>query len=119
MDSLKREACSSKHNDADLLDQGELFAAASDVIVSNLVQEVLLVLALDGLTLTVDLRVGSNNAVWSRLKLNNLKRRKSRVRISITSKRQAIFIRANTWKSGLFILFFLGLKKSNLKHRKP
>jgi hypothetical protein len=56
-----------------LADNGHLLAAATNVVVANGIEGGLLVLALDGLTLAVDHRLGRNNAVVLRVCLNNLR----------------------------------------------
>lgn len=56
----------------ELADLGELLAAAADVVVPDVGQVVLLVLALDGLALGVDDRVLRDDAVLGRVRLDHL-----------------------------------------------
>jgi hypothetical protein len=56
----------------ELANLGELLAAATDVVVADLGQVVLLVLALDRLALSVDNRVLRDDAVLGRVRLDDL-----------------------------------------------
>merc|ERR1719352_223940 len=55
-----------------LLEGGQLLPATSDVVVTDGVQRVLLILSLHRLSLAVDHRVRGDNAVWRRVRLNYL-----------------------------------------------
>merc|ERR1712212_1215018 len=55
-----------------LLEGGELLSATSNVVVANGVQGILLVLALDWLSLAMDHSVRGDNAVWRGISLNHL-----------------------------------------------
>lgn len=55
-----------------LTDDGHLLAATTNVVVADGIEGGLLLLALDGLTLAVDHSLGSNDAVWGGISVDNL-----------------------------------------------
>lgn len=57
---------------SDLFDLCQLFAAASHIVIANLVQRLLLILTLDGISLTVDDSGWGHYAVRRRVRLHHL-----------------------------------------------